>query len=143
MNDRWQQLRARWAEHGVRTVPPATEAELTEFETHHGVVLPEDLRAYFAALGGMDPHAMPAYDREGFAIWPLSEVRPSETDRSLFVIADYLNWSWAYAITLSSNGAPPHPVVMLAATIPQPVASSFTEFIDLYLSNSRLLYPLP
>jgi hypothetical protein len=141
MSDRWDRVRARWAAHAVHTVPPATAVELAAFESSYGVSLPGDLRSYFAELGGMDPRAVPAYDHEGFAIWPLTEVRRTESDPRLFVIADYLNWSWVYAIELGVTADRPHPIVMLGTTTPQPVAESFAEFIDLYLSDSRLLYP--
>ena len=142
-SDRWDPVRTRWAAHAVHTAPPATEAELVAFETRYGVRLPSDLRSYFAELGGMDPRAVPAYDRQGFAIWPLTEVRPAESGSRMFVFADYLNWSWAYAIELDVTADRPHPIALLGAARPQqPVADSFTAFVDLYLSDALLLYPM-
>lgn len=140
MSDRWGRVRARWAAHAVRTVRPSTELELSAFESRYDVKLPSDLRAYFSELGGMDPRAVPAYDQEGFALWPITEVHRAESHPTLFVIADYLNWSWAYATELGRTSNRLNPIVMLGGTTPQPVAASFTEFIDLYLSDSPLLY---
>lgn len=139
MTEQWRRVRAHWATHGVGTTPPPSVAELDAFEYGHGVVLPGDLRAFYTELGGTDCTSVRSHSPDGFAIWPLSEVRPAAP--GLFVIADYLHLSWTYAIALDQTADGPHPVTILDVAEPKPVAASFTEFIDLYLVDSAKLYP--
>jgi hypothetical protein len=46
-------VRRQWREQGIQVNPGASEAELTRLETFVGVVLPQDVRDYFAAMNGM------------------------------------------------------------------------------------------
>jgi hypothetical protein len=114
---------------------------MVAFESTYHVRLPKDLRAYFATVGGMDLRATPPGDQEGFTFWPLPEVRPTAENPGAFIIADYLNLSWAYAVTLGGGHDSAGPVVFLGLTTPQTVAESFAGFVDLYLADSRQLYP--
>jgi hypothetical protein len=141
MSDRWQRLRQRWAVQGVVPAPPASREDLAAFEAAHHIVLPADLRSYFGTVGGMDPRANPAGDPDGFAFWPLDQVEPATDNPGLFIIADYLNWSWAYAVTLQDTADTSAEVVLLGLATPQRVAETFSDFVDLYLAGSRQLYP--
>ncbi len=59
-----------------------------------------------------------------------------------FVFADYLHWSWAYAIRLSKRPAEECSVVLIGKQFPITVASSFEEFVNLYIADSPKLYGL-
>jgi hypothetical protein len=95
-------------------------------------------------------------DKEGFSFWPLERVRwvPEELSEEapssssspdaehFYAFADYLGWSWACAIRLSSMGGS-SPVILIGKETLELVAGSFSEFIDLYLVDSPALYASP
>ena len=57
-----------------------------------------------------------------------------------FVFADYLNWSWAYAIRLVSDVDSCNRVVIVGKNSPERVAETFEGFVDLYLADAEGLY---
>ena len=95
-------------------------------------------------------------DEKGFSFWSLERVRwvpeelaeeapvsPSFPDaENFYAFADYLGWSWAYAIRLSELPGPA-PVILIGKDSPALVARSFGEFVDLYLADSSALYGSP
>ena len=95
--------------------------------------------------------------RQGFSLWELARVRPAaeelgdasppvtagpELDQ-FFVFADYLDWSWAYAIRLTADPMEGGRVVMIGTRdgVPLEIASSFGEFVDLLVRDSPRLCP--
>jgi hypothetical protein len=91
-------------------------------------------------------------DAKGFSFWPLARILPAAeelaktaiTDVSgldeYFAFADYLGWSWAYAIRLAFDDSRGNRVILIGKEAPFEVASSFGEFVDLYLQDSPRLY---
>jgi cell wall assembly regulator SMI1 len=141
-------LVAHWASQKLVASPGALPQAVRTFEANHGVILPDDLRNYFLRHDGMDQ------DAKGFSFWPLARVRPAaeelaelsstETPVELdgyFAFADYLVWCWAWAIRLTADPAGSNSVIMIGTGdgVPLKVASSFGEFVDLYLENSPRL----
>jgi hypothetical protein len=147
------QLFARWRGQGLSIRPPCTLAAIVAFEKREQLILPEDLRAYWLAGDGMSETLGQSKDNEGFSFWPLHRL--SRADKELahrsphtpvppnavdyYVFADYLDWCWAYAVKLRSDGV--GTVVIVGAKAVNVVAPSFAEFIQLYLSDDRALYP--
>jgi len=73
------------------------------------------------------------------------EVRESkvETPRladigSYFAFADYMQWSWAYAICLAPDQL--GKILQFGTKFPRIVADSFSQFVDAYLTDSEQLY---
>jgi hypothetical protein len=96
-------------------------------------------------------------DRAGFCFWPLprivsaldefgnnKDLRTHLLDPRLkdyFIFADYLHWSWAYAIRLTGDIDARGAIFKVdEPTHLSKVADSFTEFVALYLSDSSRLY---
>ncbi len=146
-------LLSHWKLHGVEPRPPCTLAELQAFEGREGVVLPDDMRSYWLSADGM-PEAMgKSQDREGFSFWPLHRVARADIElrrvspklaatsenTEYYVFADYLDWSWAYAIKLRSSDV--GKVVIVDGVSTSSVADSFAEFIEAYLVDEVVLYP--
>lgn len=141
----------RWRHDGIRPLPGCSEEDLRRFEDKWSVRLPDDLRAYYSLSAGM-PSA-PVQDAKGFYFCPLSRVRtvreeyadlnppspPFPGAEDMFVFADYLQWSWAYAIKISKDPAS-SPVFVLGGEKPVRIASSFNDFIHLYLAGDDSLY---
>jgi hypothetical protein len=119
----------------------ATEDEMQAFEQRHSVRLPVDLREYFQRLNGID--SAPGF----FRFFPLSRLialkAPSfatfETDR-YFIFADYMMGTWYYAIYLGEDQFLQNRVILPDLPGPPILAPNFSDFIELYLTDSAKLY---
>ena len=99
-----------------------------------------------AQAGGHDD------DEKGFAFWPLRRIKtvPEECAASkvqvpnfvgvehYFAFADYMQWSWAYAICLAPNQE--SKILQFGTNSPKIVADSFAQFIEAYVRDSEDLY---
>ena len=143
-------LRRHWASHNLEINAGASEAELDSFEAKHGVVLPSDFRDYFLSVNGMPPDVV---DDGMIRFWELGEVEPLptgapeysepgyiENPESLFLFADYSIWTHAYAIRIGSVALPSNEVVIIGYESPVAISSSFSEFVDRYLTGKDLLH---
>jgi len=154
MQPSYKRLIDRWAAQGLKIATGATDGEVVSFESQNAVVLPEDFRNYFLKVNGMVQDFENSCDRIGFAFWPLSLVTsvtkecakrsspvPALKDpERYFVFADYLQWSWAYAIHLDANSPDTNQVIHVGTLRPKVIANSFTAFVNLYLQDARELY---
>lgn len=125
-------------------------AEIRDFEMSNGVLLPGDFVDYLLHANGFNQE-QGQQDENGFNFWPLEKVMClSVVDGGVFaavgfddffVFADYLDFSWAYAIRLGlSTGNNEVAIVGTSDGQPQIIANSFSEFVRLYLmGDSRLL----
>ena len=152
-----ERIRVHWQSTGLALPTGNTEAGIRDFESRYAVSLPRDVRDYFLGVNGMDTHWPNSQDKEGYSFWPLERVKtvPEEAANhlhsdewsrfsgaeSLFVFADYLDWSWAYAIMLSRNTLSGNSVFIIGKNEdPIEVSDSFCGFVDLYLIDSPILY---
>jgi hypothetical protein len=146
-----RRLVARWNDLGLTVRRGCGPHEIDAFEARVGLRLPTDLREFLAVANGVER------DSDGFSFWPLEMYETFEAQlmrhspgspfvaepHEYYVFCDYLDWSWAYAIRL--NG--PHVLGAINEVVPvgmmrmHVVASSFSQFVDLYLEDSPLLYP--
>ncbi len=154
MTNSTSKLIRHWRSQNLKIAPGNPEARVREFESHNRVILPPDFREYFLTVDGMAQVGGHDCDPTGFAFWPLARVKsvPEEcAEHSLalpevsdaaryFVFADYLQWSWAYAIHLTDRASGPNPVIHIGTVRAKTVTGSFTEFVDLYLRDARELY---
>lgn len=152
-----EKLRTHWLSLGLSLPRGSTEVEIRNFESRYSVRLPPDFMDYFLHVNGMASHWPNAQDPEGYSFWPLERIKtvPEEATNHqygnewssfpdaewLFLFADYLDWSWAYAIQLSADSLNGNPLFIIAKqATPIEVAGSFTEFVELYLADSPALY---
>jgi hypothetical protein len=146
-----EHLVAHWKAQGLPLASGASESEISSFESRYGLVLPSDVRSYFGSVNGLVQRGGVDTDREGFAFWPLERVQPLPSvcaelqlaippvphPEAYFVFADYLQWSWGYAIRLGTSSTP----IIFVGAEGSVVASSFTEFVALYVEDAEALYP--
>ena len=156
MKSAGHKLVAHWRKLRLPIAAGCSEERLAGFEKERGAQLPADMRSYFGIVNGMRPGSPGDQDPQGFSFWPLERVRwvPEElADRSphsvsfpgsesFYAFADYLDWSWAYAIRLSQDTAR-NQVVLIGKDQPELVAESFSDFVDLYVVDSPALYESP
>jgi hypothetical protein len=148
-------LRERWRAQGILNEHHATEEDLVAFEARHNVVLPLDLRRYFATVNGtaLGQYGMDDPDLLGF--WHLDQVRTFAEERtgsgdqdasaqSTFAFADHSIWVFGFGIQLSSDRTAATPIVCDVSIPMQKVADSFAEFISRYLlGDEDVIYPHP
>lgn len=116
-----------WAAQKLPARPGATREAVRQFETTYDVSLPAEVRDYFLKQDGMSSDWRYAKDKEGFSLWELARVRPAAEELAegrppvtagpeldqYFAFADYMDWSWAYAIRLTSDPLEGGCVVMI------------------------------
>jgi hypothetical protein len=140
-----------WQSQGMRIAPPATETQVLEFERNYGIEIVHEFRDYLLTVNGMLQASNDQCDANLFAFWQLNRIRPvseecPELQRSAeegryFAFADYMVWSWAYAIDLASTSDTRGKVILVGGLREQSVASTFSEFVRLYVEDSPRLYP--
>jgi hypothetical protein len=132
-----------WEKAGL-TVGPGVADRITAFEDTYAVQLPEDVRAFFGAQGGM---AEGEADSNAIRFWAIDEVRPAaievpDGDRAAydgyFVFADYSLWAHGYALRLSRDQ--PTDVAIVGGDRPIRVALSFAEFLEKYVYDTSSLF---
>jgi SMI1 / KNR4 family (SUKH-1) len=143
--DLWQRLEHHWYAGLAVSVEDrpicAIETDISDFEQRNNVKLPADFREYLLRLSGIEE------DPDLFCFWPLSRLAPPdspafisvELDR-FFVFADYLIESQYYAIYLGDDPLLQNRVVSPDVSNKRVIATSFSEFIQLYLIDSPRLY---
>jgi hypothetical protein len=137
----------------MRLAPPADEAQIERFEHRYRLEMISEFRAYLLTVNGMLQSGNDDCDSNLFAFWQLDRIRPiadecPELQRSpeegrYFVFADYMIWSWAYAVDLTSSSATAGKIILVGGLREQCVSSTFSEFVRLYTEDSPQLYALP
>lgn len=157
MNSIGERLKAHWRSQGIALARASIESQIRDFESRYDVRLPLDFRDYFLCVNGMETYWPNAQDQQGYSFWPLERIKavPEEAGnhqygdrwsrvpgaKSLFIFADYLDWSWAYAIRLGKDSLEKTSVFIIAKKeTPIEVAASFSDFVELYLVDSPTIY---
>jgi len=146
-----QTLVEYWRAQGLSLPAGCDREAIGNFERAHRVALPAEMSAYLMFADGMQQTFRDAWDKDGFAFYPLSAIgsvpeigqryNPPlarfSSDEDFFIFADYLQVSWSYAIRLRGEG---NRIVIVGKEIPEIVAESFQEFVALYVTGSKRLY---
>ena len=139
MNSIGERLKSRPYEAGLEAPPGASESDLEAFERRHNVRLPGDMRSYFRILNGTGSSYA---DGDDFLLcfWALEKLEPvpewteaGKDDVRWFVFADHCFSHHDYAIRLTRDGSEPNPVCAKEGR--RKVARSFSEFVELYLTD--------
>lgn len=136
-----KELVRRWEASGVSKRPGVSDAAIAAFEQTHRVRLPREMADLFRLHDGMEKNE---YDDAHVRMWPIAEVYAIESDPTLkasaspglFVFADYMLWTHAYAVQLRSQDR--NEVVLVGGKSPIPIADSFGGFLSLYLDDFRM-----
>jgi SMI1 / KNR4 family (SUKH-1) len=146
-------LIGHWKSQGLAIAEGAANHELVEFEAREGVRIPKDFRAYLEQVNGMIQAAPDVCDVNLFAFWPLNRIKSirdecpeyakDRTAQNFFVFADYMIWSWAYAVEMNAIESEAGQVILVGGLRPQVVSRSFTEFVDLYIQDAAEIYAQP
>ena len=69
-------LKTYWWRQGIKLRGGVSEDELAGFEAHYNILLPDDLREYFAAVNGFDGSEHWMTDNEVTTFLGLEEMKP-------------------------------------------------------------------
>lgn len=139
------------SEKRITLMPPATAAEIKTFERDHAIQLPGEIRDYYLSVGGFAPSN--EQDLNGFSFWPLGRIHPVATFEAgrwsakdtagCFLFADYLSLSWGYALDLAQVSLSARVcIVGTANRRPIWIADDLRQFVELYISDDKRLYPV-
>jgi hypothetical protein len=152
----YEQLIRHWKTEGLRIISPGVSNEaLLEFEANNRVTLTHAFGEYLESVNGMAQVGTQDCDSRGFAFWPIDRIRslPEECAAmkvslpslsgadGYFVFADYMQWSWAYAISLGTINR--DSVLQFGIRHAKIIADSFAEFVAGYVTDAPGLYTLP
>lgn len=136
----------------MRIAAAANESSIRAFERKYQIHIEPEFRSYLLTVNGMLQSASNDCDSNLFAFWQTQrictigeecpELQTALEEREYFVFADYMIWSWAYAIDLRMDSPTIGKVILVVGRQHQIVASSFFEFLKLYLEDSRNIYAI-
>lgn len=125
--------------------PPADPAAFADLEFRFDLKLPADVRAFYSRMDGTD---MLDADHGLITLWPLDRWNrldredPQHAKAGLadaIVFADYSIWCWAYAAQFEP-GSERMTVHIIGGGAGVPIAETFTEFLELIVTDSKRLY---
>lgn len=128
-----------------RRRPPAGPAALAAVESRFRLRLPSDVRAFYSTMDGTD---MLDADHGLITLWPLDRWTTLEQEApehardapvDAIVFADYSLWGWAYAAEFEP-GSQRMTVHVVGRGPGAPIAGTFTEFLELIVTDDRRLY---
>lgn len=126
---------------------PCTVDELVKTERRLGIVLPTDVRAFYEHMNGTPDMTDGAHGL--ITLWSLDKWKRIEDESPEFaqgalantvVFADHSYWCWAYSARFTADEPKGMEVYVVANGEPIPIAASFTDFVQMVLSDDRALY---
>ena len=146
--ERAERLKSHWLSQEIRIRPALAPEVIDAWESEQHTHLPEDMRAYFATVDGMEATCL---DYSMYNFWPLERVvslgktfagNPSGLDDpdSWYVFAEVFIDAFHYAIYLpDGDSGTRHPVTWIDSNTYEVLSQSFTGFVDRYLEDPESL----
>lgn len=134
----------------------ASNSDIQTFEHNNTLRIPVDMQEYFKEVNGMngrlDSSLFELYSFDEFipiiakygdwgGIPSYRDIQVTMNDHNnCFVIGNWMMHTFAYAIRLNEILTTSNEVFIICGGDFQVIANSFTEFLELYLEDSELLY---
>ena len=117
-------------------------SEIAHFEQRNNVCLPADFSRYLTFANGFkkseDSSGIDASDDEGFEFYPLADERL--ISKRYLVFSGWPNGFLEYALCVGPRRDIGRVVQIIDKSRGYLLAKTFTDFIGLYLTDSKLLY---
>jgi hypothetical protein len=137
-----RRLLKHWDDHGIPYLRAVAPDEIRAFERRSGIILPEQLRAFYSATNGLRIPGSSETDDRQFDFWPLEDLRRVAHAPTKVYFADVLQSAWEFAIEVEGSETSSKGAIYVATTTPVQIASSFASFVDRYIANDASLYPV-
>ena len=154
--NRLEEIRKAWTYSNTITSSGAKMEEISSFQRRYGLLLPRELVNYFIELNGTSDK----YEDRFFRFYSLTEfksvkdelgkwesapdyrniVNTLENHENCFVFSDYQCNLFTYAIRLSNSQTEVNEVYIICGDRYEVIAESFSEFLNLYINDSAVLY---
>jgi hypothetical protein len=145
-----------WELENITSLIEVSEHNINSFNQIHGLIIPNDLSDYFTEINGTNEN----YDSRFFKFYPHSHFKsigehfknwegtPNyneakdviDDSSNCFIFADYMCYTFSYAIHLYPKEVKINEIYIICGDEYKVIASSFSEFIELYLLNDKSLY---
>lgn len=155
MNQNLQHLKELWKEENLLTAQLTASIEISLFQAEKNLIVPIDLLEYFLLLNGTNDH----YDKNFFKLYGFNQfkcindelknwrgipdysdiVNTLQNSDKYFPLADYMIHMSSYVIRLYENETTKNEILVVCGDAYKQIASSFSEFIDLYLKDANEL----
>jgi hypothetical protein len=115
--------------------------------------LPDDFIHMYLNVNGMDG-ICPDFDEEGFCFYPIEDLTTLDSYykeyypdkyngqgdfKEIVIFADYMHESWLYGVKTEHDGSYSIGIIALYGEFTF-ITHSLTDFINLYIENSPVLY---
>ena len=142
-------VRQHWQKQGVLS-SVNTIASINKICALKNITLPADFVLFYSHLNGMENYMIGStnFDEEGFLFYPLdcidfeSKLISSGyliNNESDVVFAEYMHGSWHYVFRILENGS--YSIGKNMGSGYEHLASTLSEFLELYLRDDERLYP--
>jgi hypothetical protein len=129
--------------------PPCTSGEIAALERRLQIRVPEDVRGFYGQMDGTD--GMTTVDHGLVTLWPLERWTRAKDETfgsdeeiaDAIIIADHSISIFGYAAKFSADGAARLDIHTVGIGPREPIASSFSEFVEMILGGDRRLYGVP
>jgi len=146
-----EKIKLKWEVESLNKFHPIDLEAIQSFEQKNDVVLPDGLKEYFKMLNGTGEE----YTDELYEFYSIEKIKKVSEEfqewegvpnhqslinlnviKDLFVFANFSFNQFVYAIKLSQEETENNEVYILCGEEYKKIANTFSEFLDLYLSNS-------
>lgn len=124
--------------------------KIEEFEKWRHIQLPQDFKEYYKRANGMKLYYPNDTDAEGFLFYSLENVISAEDEfegkgdelsfNPIYIFAEYMHKSWWYGLKLNDMKDTYEIGIIPYVNRFKVITNSLSEFIDLYLQDSSMLY---
>ncbi|WP_437921156.1 SMI1/KNR4 family protein [Sphingobacterium sp. LRF_L2] len=146
-----EKLKLKWEDESLNKFHSVDLESVQSFEQKNNVVIPDGLKEYFKTLNGTGEE----YTDELYEFYSIEKIKKVSEEfqewegvpnhqslvnidmiKDLFVFANFSFNQFVYAIKLSQEETESNEVYILCGEEYKKIANTFSEFLDLYLSNS-------
>lgn len=129
-----------WASKGIPFLPGLTMGELRRIEVELKADIPDQMRLFYEYANGNDVHSA-AVDQDGFRFSRLQDCVRCEGEPWLLIFCDLMYGVALFSIDLGNGAGYGRGSVYLLQNEWLVVATSFEEFMDMYVSSNPRLTP--
>jgi SMI1 / KNR4 family (SUKH-1) len=145
MGTRASSVLSYWDSTGTPYLRGVKPNDLESFERRYGVAAPAPFRELYLTTNGTSVDGSRGVDPEGYSFFELAQVAPDPEYPWAFVFADFMDYSYAYAIDLKGQDLFPFPIGSIYIVggfgkVPILVAKDLNEFLELYVSEDERMY---
>lgn len=133
--------------------------DIIQFEQHRRLRLPDEFKQYLCIANGMAQKPPKDVDEDGYSFWPLERMTDAQEEfsntsnhakiplnsalRDYLIFADYMQWSWTFAIKTTNHESATTPVYRVdSPDHVHKIAESFHDFLNMYVNDAERLYTI-